>query len=260
MTAEAFAQALREGDAGKALAIIRSLPEDRRRQPDVMAHEADLLGKLGQHGAEVALLTALIARQPQVASLHLSLVNALKTLGRREEAIAAARAALAIQPGYGKAWWMLADLKNYAFSDAEIEAMQADLAGADRPVDQLHLDFALGRAFEQRGDPEKAFAHYADGNAAAAASLPPEAMNIADRIDRAMAMFTPEFFSERDRFGHPSNAPIFILGLNRSGSTLVEQILGSHSEIEATSELPIISQLMRSVARNPALGGGSPLA
>jgi len=260
VTAEAFAQALREGDAGKALAIIRSLPEDRRRQPDVMAHEADLLGKLGQHGAEVALLTALIARQPQVASLHLSLVNALKTLGRREEAIAAARAALAIQPGYGKAWWMLADLKNYAFSDAEIEAMQADLAGADRPVDQLHLDFALGRAFEQRGDPEKAFAHYADGNAAAAASLPPEAMNFADRIDRAMAMFTPEFFSERDRFGHPSNAPIFILGLNRSGSTLVEQILGSHSEIEATSELPIISQLMRSVARNPGLGGGSPLA
>ena len=260
MTAEALALALKDGDAGKALAIIRSLPEDLRRQPDVMAHEADLLGKLGHHEDEVTLLTALIAHRPQVASLQLSLVNALKTLGRRDEAIAAARAALAIQPGYGKAWWMLADLKNYAFSDAEVEAMQAALASADRPADRLHLDFAMGRAFEQRGDPGKAFAHYADGKAATAASLPPEAMSVSARVDRAIATFTPQFFAERGGFGDPSDAPIFIVGLHRSGSTLVEQILASHSAIEATSELPIVAQLMRSVARDPALPGDSPLA
>ena len=254
-----MALALKDGDAGKALAIIRSLPEDRRRQPEILAHEADLLGKLGHHEEEVALLADLIARQPQVASLQLSLVNALKTLGRRDEAIAAAHAALAIQPGYGKAWWMLADLKNYSFSEAEVEAMQAALAGADNPADRLHLDFALGRAFEQRGEPAKAFAHYADGNAATAASLRPEAMNVTARIDRAIATFTPPFFAERDGFGDPSDAPIFVVGLHRSGSTLVEQILASHSAIEATSELPIIARLMRSVALDRALPGDSPL-
>jgi tetratricopeptide (TPR) repeat protein len=259
VTGEALALALRDGDAGKALAIIRSLPLDLRQQPDVMAHEADLLGKLGHHDEEVTLLTTLIVRQPQVASLHLSLVNALKTLGRRDEAVAAARAALAIQPGYGKAWWMLADLKNYPFSEAEVHAMEAALAGAKSPADRLHLDFALGRAFEQRGEPEKAFAHYADGNAATAASLPPEAISVTGRIDQAIAAFTPDFFAEREGFGDPSDAPIFILGLHRSGSTLVEQILASHSEIEATSELPIIAQLMRSVALDPALPGESPL-
>jgi tetratricopeptide (TPR) repeat protein len=255
-----FAAALRDGNEGKALAMLRALPMELRQRLDIMAHEADLLGKLGHHGQEADLLHKLIARQPAVPSLQLSLANAMKILGRRDEAIAAARAALAVRPGYGKAWWLLADLKTYEFSDPEIEAMQATLAGAETPADRLHLDFALGRAFEQRGEVGKAFAHYAAGKAATAASLPPEVMRVTERIDGAIATFTPEFFARREGFGDPSAAPIFIVGLHRSGSTLVEQILASHSEIEGTSELPILGQLMRSVALDPALPGGSAMA
>ena len=255
-----FAAALRDGNEGRALAVLRALPGELRRRPDMRAHEADLLGKLGRHEEEAALLRHLIAGLPAVPSLQLSLANACKTLGRRDEAIAAARAALAVRPGYGKAWWMLADLKTYDFDESELAAMQAALATAETSADRLHLDFALGRAFEQRKLPERAFTHYANGNAATAASVPPEAMRVTDRIDQAIATFTPEFFADREGFGDPSDAPIFILGLHRSGSTLVEQILAGHSQVEATAELPIIGQLMRAVALDSALSGGSPMA
>ena len=257
---DALAAAMRDGNEGKALAVIRALPAGQRRRDDVLAHEAHLLGKLGHHEEEAEVLRGLIGRQPHVPGLHLSLANAMKTLGRRDAAIAAARAALAARPGYGKAWWMLADLKTYDFDDGEVEAMEAALAGAESAADRLHLQFALGRAFEQRGEPEKAFAHYAAGNAVTATAAPPEAMRVTGRIDQVIATFTPQFFAECEGFGDPSTAPIFILGLHRAGSTLVEQILASHSEIEATSELPIISQLMRSVALDPALPGGAPMA
>lgn len=252
--------ALRDGPEGKALRLLRALPDELRQRFDVKAHEADLLGKLGRHDEEAALLGDLIASHPDVPGLRLSLANALKILGRRDDAIAAARAALSDRPGYGKAWWMLADLKTYKFADAEVDAMQAALGSAETQADRLHFDFALGLAFEQRGDAESAFAHYAQGKAAVAASLPPNVMRVTERIDAAIDTFTPDFFARRQGFGNPSIAPIFILGLHRSGSTLVEQILAGHSQIEATSELPIIGKLMRSIALDPAVPGESAMA
>jgi tetratricopeptide (TPR) repeat protein len=255
-----MAAALADGNDSKALAAIRALPDELRQRDEVKAREADLLGKLGRHEAEAELLRELIAGRPDIPSLQLSLANALKTLGRRDDAIAAAHAALAVLPGYGKAWWLLAELKNYEFSAAELEAMQAALATAERSADRLHLDFALGRAFEQRGDAEKAFAHYAAGKAAVAESSPAKAARVTGRVDRAIGIFTPELFAEREGFGSPSDAPIFVVGLHRSGSTLVEQILASHSKIEATSELPILGQLLRSLVLNPTMAGETPVA
>lgn len=252
--------AIRAGDAATALALIRALPDETRECFEIATHEADLLGRLGHHEQELAILRRLIAREPANASLQLSVAHALKTLGRGDEAIAAAREALAIRPGYGKAWWILADLKTYVFADDEVAAMEQALAGVAAPADRLHLHFALGRAFEQRGENERAFAHYAQGNAIAAAAVPPQAVPATDRIDRAIATFTPQFFAEREGFGDDSDAPIFVLGLHRSGSTLVEQILASHSAIEATGELPIIGQLVRSVALDDGSPGESPLA
>lgn len=251
--------ALREGDAVKALAVIRELPGEQRREFLITAHEANLLGTLGRHEEELAILGRLVCDEPENAGLHLSIANALKTLGRRDEAVAAARQALALRPGYGKPWWVIADLKNYVFADADIEAMDAALAGAETPADRLHLHFALGRAGEQRGDAEKAFRHYAEGKNLAAAAVPPNAPRRGERVDDAIATFTPVFFAERRDYGDPSDAPIFILGLHRSGSTLVEQILASHPDIEATGELPIIGQLVRSVAGDAALPGNTPL-
>ena len=251
--------ALAQGLVGPALAIIHALPEDLRERFDIRAHEADLAGKLGRHEQEVALLMQLIGREPAMPSLRVSLANALKTLGRRDEAIAAAREALAIQDDYGKAWWLLADLKTFRFADAEVVAMQAALERPLSEADRLHLHFALGRAFEQRGEPEAAFSHYAAGNAISGANAAGEADALRARVNRAIQVFTPDFFSERHGFGHDSNAPIFIVGLHRSGSTLVEQILAGHSEIEATAELPIIGQLFRSVARLPGIPGNAPV-
>lgn len=247
--------ALEQGDAGRALALIRALPGAERAQFAVAGHEADLLGKLGRHDEELNLLNRLIASEPPNPGLHLSVAHAMKTLGRRDEAIAAARAALALRPGYGKAWWLIADLKTFEFSDAEIAAMEAALAANPSPADRVHLQFALGRAVEQRGDPDRAFALYAEGNAIAARGFPPGVMEVSARIDRAIATYTPDFFAQRQGHGDDSGAPIFILGLHRAGSTLVEQILAGHSRVEATSELPIIGQLFRSVAQ-----GNDPMA
>ena len=251
--------ALAEGHAARALAIIENLPAATRDQFDVAAHEADLLGQLGHHDRELAILRQLIAREPPNPSLHLSVANALKTLGRGAEAIAAARDALAIRSDYGKAWWLLADLKTFRFDDADLAAMQSALDGSPSPADRLHLHFALGRAFEQRGQAEAAFAHYAAGNAPGGAEAAREAEALTGRVDRAIQVFTPQFFSARQGFGHDSDAPIFVLGLYRSGSTLVEQILASHSEIEATAELPVIAQLFRSLGSDPGLRGDTPM-
>ena len=252
--------ALQEGRAAKALALIQALPDALRQRFDIAAHEADLLGKLGHHDDELSILRSLIARGPPNPSLQLSVAHALKTLGRGDEAIAAAREAIAIRPDYGKAWWILADLKTYSFSNDEVEAMETALASAGHPADRLHLHFALGRALEQRGEAEAAFAHYAEGNAMSLATMPRKASAIEGRVDRAISTFTAEFFEDRDGFGHDSDAPIFIVGLNRSGSTLVEQILASHSAIEATAELPIVGQLLREVSRDPRLAGETPMA
>ena len=251
--------ALQDGNAAKALALIRALPDAQRGEFLIAAHEANLLGILGRHEEELSILKRLIASRPQHAGLHLSVANALKTLGRRDQAIAAAREALALRPGYGKSWWVIADLKNYEFADADVEAMEAALATAETPADRLHLHFALGRAFEQRGNAEKAFAHYTDGNALAAAAVPPHVPRQPEGVDDAIASYNGDFFAAHEGFGDDSAAPIFILGLHRSGSTLVEQILASHPEIEATGELPVLGQLMRSVTADSSLAGQRPL-
>lgn len=252
--------ALPEGDLGKALAIIEALPAKERQRFEVMAHEADLNGRLGRHEQEVALLRQLIARRPVLPGLHVTLAHALKTMGRRDEAIAAARAALVCQPGYAAAWWIVADFKTYRFGDADIAAMEAALAARPAEADRTQLHFALGRACEQRGQHEAAFAHYAAGNAPRAAAGRKEAAGLTGRVDRAIGIFTPEFFAERQGYGDDSRAPVFIVGLHRSGSTLVEQILASHSCIEATAELTIVEDLLRSVALDTSLPNIPPLA
>ena len=252
--------ALLDGDASKALSIIDALPKDLRQQYEVMAHEADLNGRLGRHEHEIALLRQLIARQPEMPGLHVTLAHALKTTGRRDDAIAAARAAIACHPGYAAAWWLMADFKTYQIDDAEVQAMKTALAAQPAEADRMQLHFALGRACDQRGEHEAAFAHYAAGNAPRAAAAHKEAAGLAGRVDRAIGIFTPEFFAERQGYGDRSEAPIFIVGLHRSGSTLVEQILASHSQVEATAELPLVEEMLRSVALDNSLPNVPPLA
>jgi tetratricopeptide (TPR) repeat protein len=197
--------------------------------------------------------------KPEEVGLRMSVGHVQKTLGRRDDSEASYKAALQMDPGRAEAWWSLADLKNYSFSDAEVAAMQALLSSERRGrSNEAQLHFALGKAFEQRREYAQAFAHYATGNALRRLDAPFDIESFERRSARIRAFFDAAFFAARDGSGDPSSAPIFIVGLPRSGSTLVEQILASHSRVEGTMELPNILNIVGEFAGMAATRDGYP--
>jgi tetratricopeptide (TPR) repeat protein len=198
-----------------------------------------------------------LAREtPQDAELQLSIGHALKTQGHTREAIGAYHAAAAARPGCGDAWWSLANLKTYRFTDEELARMRAE-EGAPRvsPADRYHLCFALGKALEDRGEYSESFAWYERGNALKKTECRYRP-GITERNTRLQqAVCTAEFFAARKGFGCQSDAPIFIVGLPRSGSTLIEQILASHSQVEGTMELADIPRLVQELEGRDTEGG-----
>ena len=184
--------------------------------------------------------------KPDEVRLRTTVGHVHKTLGNRAKSEAAYKEALALDPGLAEAWWSLADLKTYVFDDAEIAAMERVLADGKRSrPETAQLHFALGRALEQRREYRDAFAHYARGNAMRRLDAPFDMARFEARCARIRTFFDRRFFAERAGSGDPSRAPIFIVGLPRSGSTLIEQILASHSQVEGTMELPNILMLTR---------------
>jgi tetratricopeptide (TPR) repeat protein len=183
---------------------------------------------------------------PAEVRMPLSIGHIHKTLGNRRESEAAYKACLRLDPNFSEAYWSLADLKNYHFSDAEIAAMQALRQGeAGDDADQAQLHFALGRAFEQRQDYACAFDHYRLGNERRRKTVPFDIQAFENKTRRVRRCFDEAYFAERAAAGHNDSAPIFIVGLPRSGSTLVEQILASHTGVEGTFELPNMLTLVR---------------
>ena len=239
-----------------ALAQLRAFPQEVRGEFQLVAHEADLLGKLGDHDGEIALLRQLTEQQPAMGSLWVSIANAQKILGRIDDCVATLRHAIAIDPGYGKPWWLLSDLKRFRFDDSDVATMKKMLAGDVRETERVPLHFALAKAYEDRGEAKLAFDHYAQGNRLRAATIDRRGAVLTPKIDRSIATFTTDCLTARDGWGHPSPAPIFIVGIQRSGSTLVEQILASHKLIEGTAELPLIPQLNREIALDDRLPPG----
>ena len=183
---------------------------------------------------------------PAEVRLTLSIGHIQKTLGNRSESEAAYKACLALDPAFSEAYWSLADLKNYHFSDAEIAAMQALRQGeGGDDADQAQLHFALGRAFEQRHDYGQSFKHYKLGNERRRKTVPFDIRVFENKTRRVRQCFDAAYFAERSGAGQRDAAPIFIVGLPRSGSTLVEQILASHSGVEGTFELPNMLTIVR---------------
>jgi tetratricopeptide (TPR) repeat protein len=172
--------------------------------------------------------------------------HALKTVGRQADCVAAYRKALELSPGLGEAWWSLANLKTVKFSETDRAVMAAGLEQEGlSDDDRLHLHYALGKALEDAGLYADSFDHYARGAAIRRAQVdydPDE--NHAD-VARARAVFTPAFLGSTAGQGCPAPDPIFVVGLPRSGSTLVEQILASHSQVEGTMELPDLIVMAR---------------
>jgi tetratricopeptide (TPR) repeat protein len=208
--------------------------------------KAAALGRIGSYEEAIAIYEAVLARFPGQAKVWMSLGHVLKTVGRQADSIAAYRRAAEAAPSLGEVWWSLANLKTVRFADADIAAMHAALAGAAlSEEDRFHLHFALGKAYEDRSEAEAAFAHYAQGNRLRRAGLDYDPEEISGHVDRATALFTADFFAARAGLGCPAPDPIFILGMPRAGSTLIEQILASHPLVEGTMELPDIPALAK---------------
>ncbi|MBW6526462.1 sulfotransferase [Sphingomonas sp. RHCKR7] len=194
------------------------------------------------------LLRATSAPRDEVAELHVWRANALKAVGRGAEAVAGYRAALTVRPEHGVAWFSLANLKTYAFTAADVAAMTAAEAAHDAdPRDRIYRAFALGKALEDRGDHAASWQHYARGNALRHRTSHYSAEVVEQRVAHMRASFTPEVFAARAGWGVADAAPIFVTGLPRSGSTLIEQMLASHPDVEGTYELPELPALAREV-------------
>jgi tetratricopeptide (TPR) repeat protein len=198
---------------------------------------------LGQQEPAINLYRSLLADAPYSADLNLWLGHALKTVGQVDEAVEAYRAAIVARPDFGDAYWSMANLKLYRFSDAELNAMRtAEAAPGTAIIDRIHLCFALGKALEDRGDTAGSWACYDRGNALQRAENRYDPSWLEGNTRQQTAVCTPSFFATRNGWGAPDHDPIFIVGLPRSGSTLIEQILSSHSEVEGTQELPEIQR------------------
>ena len=213
---------------------------------DLLAMRAAICSRIGRFDEAGALYASLAERDPNNVALWISLANVRKFAGDAEGAIAAYRRVLEIAPTNGEAWWSLADVKTLRFSEGDIAAMELALKTpglADDDRSQLH--FALGKAFEDSGKDDQSFAHYSKGNAIRAAQYRYNPKALTDLVDKIEATVTKPLLEARAGMGCRGRAPIFILGMPRSGSTLVEQMLASHPQIEGTAELPDIIILAR---------------
>ena len=215
--------------------------------------KAAALGRIGEFEEAIALYEILLQRGSKHPKVWMSYGHALKTVGRQEESIEAYRRAVALQPALGEVWWSLANLKTVRFSDADVASMEAALTGSNLAIeDRFHLEFALGKAYDDRKDPARSFGHYASGNALRRAQLRYDPDEISGQVDRAIETFTSQFFASRAVYGCDAPDPIFILGMPRAGSTLIEQILSSHSQVEGTMELPDIPALANQIQEGGA--------
>jgi tetratricopeptide (TPR) repeat protein len=210
-----------------------------------LAH-AMACARLGDYEQALPAYRKLLSEAPGDAELHLATGHALKTLGRITEAIESYRAAAAVRPGYGGAYFSLANLKTYRFEDAELDRMIRYEADAETtPVDRYHLSFALGQALEDRGEYERSFKYYERGNDLKKRECHYRSEFFETNAGLQITTCTPEFFAARQGWGCQDAAPIFIVGLPRAGSTLIEQILASHTLVEGTMELASIPHLVR---------------
>jgi tetratricopeptide (TPR) repeat protein len=194
---------------------------------------------LGQNQRAIDVLSALIAQSPCNEALWLAIGHSLRTAGRLSEAIAAYRKSTQLRPESGEAWFSLANLKTFRFTDGDLGTMEAQVTRPELDdSERLQFEFALGKALEDVGNFADSFAHYSRGNALRRAQVQYDGEVNAGLAQRTRALYTKEFFAARDGSGCAAPDPIFVVGLPRSGSTLLEQILASHSHVEGTRELP----------------------
>jgi len=226
--------------------------------------KAAALGSIGEYDEALVLYERLLAEDPDRAGVWMSYGHLLHTVGRGEESLAAYRRAITIDPGFGEAWWSIANVKTARLDDGDIAQMTAalELPEIDE-TKRLHIHFALGKAQEDASDFEASFRNYDAGNRLQRESAGYDAAAHADFVARSIATYSRPLFAARAGGGFPAHDPIFIVGMPRAGSTLIEQILASHSAIEGTSELPYLTSMVQRLgveAEAKAMPGNPDLA
>jgi tetratricopeptide (TPR) repeat protein len=230
--------------------LLAEHPED----PAFLATKASVLARTGGYAEAITAYESILRRKPDQSRLWVSYGHVLKTVGRQADSVQAYRRAIAVAPGFGDAWWSLANLKTVRLDSADIRAMQDALKSANNASDRYHLHFALGKALEDAGDFQASFSHYAEGNRLRRAELPYDPDETSLHLKRCKALLGSAEFATRSGAGDPAADPIFVVGLPRAGSTLVEQILGSHSLVEGTMELPDITSISTDLNGRNSIG------
>ena len=239
----------RRGKFEAALAELEILLAADPHQAAYLILKANTLVRIGDHASAIAIFRDILTRVPATAGIQMSLGHSLKTVGHQDEAIAAYDAARILRDDLGDAYWSLANLKTFRFSDDDIDTMRT-VAGRETidREDYFHLAFALGKALEDRGEFEESFTWYRRGNAIKRRLVTYSADDNHSDMARISEYFSKDVFATRQNAGCQDRAPIFIVGLPRAGSTLLEQILASHSAVEGTQELPDIISIARRIA------------
>jgi tetratricopeptide (TPR) repeat protein len=241
----------RQNRSSEALQQIAPLLAAEPNNPNYRNLKASFLLGIGEYQQAIELYEGILAEYPHQANVWVTLGHVQKTAGRQEEAILAYRRGLQLAPRMGEAYWSLANLKTFRFQASDIAAMHAALQATEsdsRSIEnRLHLHFALGKAYEDDEQYESSFQHYSEGNRLRRSQINYSAQENTSFLKRSRKLYTREFFAEREGTGCEAPDPIFIVGLPRAGSTLVDQILSSHSLVEGTMELHDMIWLARSL-------------
>ncbi|TVS08514.1 MAG: sulfotransferase family protein [Gammaproteobacteria bacterium] len=253
-----YVQALRKRQKfARALEEARILLDKSPDNPQFRSLYAIESMQTGDYDTALAAFDEVLEQLPGDPATLTSKGHALKTCGRTDEAVTAYRSALLRHPRHGEAYYALANLKTYRFTGDEIARMHEQEHNADLGhMERVYLNFALGKAYEDQDDYATSFGYYAEGNQLKRAQSRYDADRMTEEFEAQKAICTQELFEQHAGSGDPATDPIFIVGLPRAGSTLLEQILSSHSQVDGTLELPNILSLSQQLRRRPSAGAG----
>ncbi len=229
----------RQNKFAEALSQLEVLTAADPRDASHRNLKALVLTRIGEFPQSLEIYADILSKHPGQAKIWLSYAHALASVGRQQDSIDAYRKCIALEPTDGTAYWSLANLKTFRFTERDISTMRSLLTSGGLSVDDTaNLHFAIGKSLEDSVEYEKSFMHYSLGNALRLAKVGYEPAETTESVNRSIALFTQDFLGQRAGIGAKAPDPIFIVGLPRAGSTLIEQILSSHSQIEGTMELP----------------------
>lgn len=227
----------------QAIRVVEQALQKKANHVQLLARLAQLRASVGDNDQTVLIFEKLAAQFPERGERWHNLADQYRIVGRREESIAAYRKSLSLAPDNGTAWWTLANYFPKELHDQDEQAIHAAIEAKSGTADEGALELALGLIADRKGEPAEAFAHFIAGKKIRLEHQPYDPAPISAAVDGVIEAFTPEFYQRRSAAGRPDPSPVFIIGMLRSGTTLVERVLGRHSAIESTSELKIMQQL-----------------